>query len=34
MDWNVIGYPLCFLIGVGIGRYIIPKIKQRTIRIG
>jgi len=28
MDWNVIGYPLCFLIGIAIGRYVIPKIKQ------
>lgn len=28
MDWNVIGYPLCFLMGVAIGRYIWPKVKS------
>lgn len=27
MDYNVIGYPLCFVLGVLVGRYIWPKVK-------
>lgn len=28
MDWNVVGYPLCFVIGVFLGRYIWPKVES------
>lgn len=28
IDWNVVGYPLCFLIGLAIGRYLWPKVKK------
>jgi len=28
MDYNVIGYPLCFVIGVLLGRYIWPRVKK------